>query len=53
VVVTCGKCGHEISVDPKKFAAAMGAKGGLAKVKKGFAVTGQPKVRHKDRECVV
>ena len=38
-VITCGNCGHEIRIE--SAAAALGARGGARKVRKGFAVTGQ------------
>ena len=38
-VITCGNCGHEIRIE--SAAAALGARGGSRKVRKGFAVTGQ------------
>ena len=38
-VITCGNCGHEIRIEAA--AAALGARGGSRKVRKGFAVTGQ------------
>jgi RNase P subunit RPR2 len=40
-VITCGNCGHEIRIEAA--AAALGARGGSRKVRKGFAVTGQIK----------
>jgi RNase P subunit RPR2 len=40
-VITCGNCGHEIRIETA--AAALGARGGARKVRKGFAVTGQIK----------
>jgi RNase P subunit RPR2 len=45
-VITCGHCGHEIRMEAA--AAALGARGGRAKVRKGFAVTGQ--IKRKGRE---
>ena len=45
-VITCCNCGHEIRIEAA--AAALGARGGRAKVCKGFAVTGQYK--RKDSE---
>jgi hypothetical protein len=40
-VITCARCGHEIRIEAA--AAALGARGGSRRVRKGFAVTGQIK----------